>query len=298
MGEGFESRFHRLVDILYKTQARPYTAAELALHYGMTTRNIQRDLGVLREARFPLENVGRGRGHRLDPSYRLPQNALSLDELVPLVLGNTMIMAAGQQTARAKLRAVSLNGVERSVVTHLPARVVHSRSFQGDEWLEPLSVAIAGEKRIRTRYAAQERILEPWSLLHREMVFYVHAYEPAAGCDKRFRLNRFESVEVLPERATVQRQSADSARFHPWDLGEGAEESVVVRISPELERWLDENPAHPSQRLKEGRAHFRLRNQRRFFGWLLSLYGATLEKPASWRAVLTERLQELLAVYT
>ena len=296
--ESFENRFHRLVDILYKTQARPHTAAELALHYGMTTRNIQRDLGVLREAHFPLENVGRGRGHRLDPSYRLPQNALSLEELVPLVLGNTMLLTGAQETARTKLRAVSLNGTERTVVAHLPARVIHARSFDGDQWLEPLSAAIAGERCIRARYAFQERVLEPWTLLHRGMVFYVHAYDPVDGRDKRFRLNRFESVEVLPERATVPRQGVELARFHPWDLGDSLPETVVVRVTPELERWLDENPAHPSQLLKGGCAHFQVRNQRRFFGWLLGLYGAKLEQPAAWQPVLVEHIRGLLATYT
>lgn len=298
MSETFDTRFHRLVDILYRTQARPHTAAELALHYRMTPRNVQRDLELLRDARFPLENLGRKRGHRLDPAFRLPQNGLSLDELVPLVLGNTMIVTRGQEPARAKLRAVSLNGVERSIVAHLPPRVVHSRSFHGDEWLEALSAAIAGEKRVRVIYASQERILEPWSLLHQSMVWYVHAYDPAKLNAQRYRLNRLQSVELLPERATAVRQNADAARFHPWDLSEDEEQMVIVKVTPELENWLDENPAHPSQRLQNGRAHFKVRNQRRFFGWLLSLYGAKLEKPAAWRAALATRLSELLNLYT
>lgn len=297
MSEKFETRFHRLVDILYRTHSRPYTAAELARHYDMTARNILRDLGMLREARFPLENLGRGRGHRLDPAYRLPQNALSLEELVPLVLGNTMIMTKAQESARAKLRAVSLNGVERAVVAYLPPRVVHTRSFDGDEWLEPLSAAIAGEKRVRARYGSQERLLEPWSLLHREMIWYVHAYEPATERSKRFRLSRFQFIEVLADRATVPRQKADSARFHPWDLGQADEQAVIVKVTAELEQWLDENPAHPSQVLTNGRAHFKVRNQRRFFGWLLSLYGATLEEPVAWRGVLAKRISELFENY-
>ena len=87
--------------------------------------------------------------------------------------------------------------------------------------------------------------------------------------------------------------SPDSVIFHRWDLSRGKPRKVVCRATPELLRWLEENPAHPSQKINNGYFEMQVGDLDKVAAWVLSLTGMEVIQPSDLRRRVRERATEL-----
>ena len=302
--EDFATRFSRLIDLLHKLRSpEGKTVASLAQEYGLSERSLIRDIRLLQESHFPIEELGRHRGYRLSPEFRLQPQALLADELLPLVLGAQLL--GGRRAALGKLRNYVVNGIERRLTDELPDRVLpFSGEGRGLEWLEPLSRAIVARLRVDIDYRSSDemepgqRVIEPATLFLRSGNWYVDAFELAAEKFKTFRLSRISGVRLQQEVARYPRRPAQEAEFHPWDLAESEPAEAELEVGEGLAQWLQENPAHPSQRLEGTRVRYRVRAAEPFVRWVLGLSEARLLGPEALLSALRQRIRQLQDCYS
>ena len=74
-------------------------------------------------------------------------------------------------------------------------------------------------------------------------------------------------------------------------------QTVRIKVSESLARWLEENPAHPSQELSEGQVTFQVTNPKAMARWVTSLYGLEVLEPKELRDELKQITKELAGVY-
>lgn len=70
-----------------------------------------------------------------------------------------------------------------------------------------------------------------------------------------------------------------------------------LEVGEGLAQWLQENPAHPSQRLEGTRVRYRVRAAEPFVRWVLGLSEARLLGPEALLSALRQRIQQLQDCY-
>lgn len=292
------ARLERLLAMLRQLSGvQGATAKALAAEHGVSIRTIQRDLVFLRESAFPIENLGRGLGHRLSPQFRLPPQALNTQDILPMVLGGQLFGQAGQRAALTKLRNYVVNGVEKLITFELEGRVSQpEHPAQGLEWLEPVSLAIVQKRAAKLLYANPDecprwRWVDPHTLFLRNSIWYVDAYDHEKRATRTFRLNRIQKLEVLRQGQLGEYQPTQG--FHPWDFGNEEPIEARVHLSSKLRAWLVENPPHPSQRWDGDDVLYTIRERDVFARWVLGLDGATLKGPPCLIRALLDRIRKI-----
>jgi predicted DNA-binding transcriptional regulator YafY len=120
-------RLYALVEELRARAPRPLRAAELARHFEVSTRTIERDLLALQEAGVPIwAQPGPGGGYSLNPDTTLPPLNRTPHEAVALATAlaamPAMPLAPAGHTAMAKLAAVMATA-PRVTARQLAARI-------------------------------------------------------------------------------------------------------------------------------------------------------------------------------
>ncbi len=207
-------RASRLVNLLLLLQTRGGLAApDLARELEVSVRTIYRDVDALSAAGVPIyADRGPHGGIRLVEGYRTRLTGLTDDEAKALFLSGipgpaaqlgfgTVVVAARLKVLAAlppELRARASRISERFHLDapgwfQVPEEVPH---------LETLAEAVWEERRVDARYQRQDevvsRVLEPLGLVLKAGVWYVVAR--SEGQDRTYRVSRFVSAEILPER--------------------------------------------------------------------------------------------------
>ena len=291
-------RMDRLLSMLRRLSGvQGATAQALAVEHGVSTRTIQRDLIFLRESNFPIESLGRGLGHRLDPQFGLPAQALSSQEILPMVLGGQLFGPAGQREALSKLRNYVIDGVDKLLTFEMEGRVKQPvQPAQGLEWLELVSMAIVQKRSVKLLYASSEgvpgwRWIDPHTLFLRNSIWYVDAYDLEKRETRTFRLNRIQQFEALPLGQVGEYQPTQG--FHPWDFGKLPAVRARLRLTARLRAWLVENPIHPSQQWTGNKVFYEVKDRQAFIRWFLGLDGATLLGDDELLAVLDKQVRAI-----
>ena len=218
-----KSRADRL-DLLTRVLAdRPGTTArELAREFGQSVRTVFRDLDALRDRGYPIDSArGRGGGLRLHSSWGLGRVLLSRDEALGTLLGLAIAEKLGSpmftpETARARRKiADAFPASERRRIAPLRERVfigepasAQIRRSYGAPAAAPmrrLQAAFVDESVVQTEYvkeggAHSHRLIEPHALIINWPAWYVVGYDRLREAARTFRLDRFVSVEITPER--------------------------------------------------------------------------------------------------
>ncbi len=218
-----KSRADRL-DLVARVLAdRPGTTArELAREFGQSMRTIFRDLEALRERGYPIDAArGRGGGLRLHSSWGLGRVLLSRDEALGTLLGLAIAEKLGSpmltpETARARRKiADAFPAIERRRIAPLrervfigdtaSAQVQRSYGAPAAAPMRRLQAAFVDERVVRAEYvkeggAHSPRVIEPHALIINWPAWYLVGYDRLRAAPRTFRLDRFVSVEITPER--------------------------------------------------------------------------------------------------
>ena len=204
-------RLYALVEELRSVSPRTRSAAWLARRFEVSVRNVERDLGALREGGVPIwAEPGRTGGYGLDRNRTLPPLAFTVDEAlavsVALRSAERSPFALAAASAARKVRAdlpADVRMAEEQVAARLHRVGEDPPSPHGHDALR----AVADRRVVRLRYVnaggeASSREVEPLSLLQGPAGWYLVGWCRLRQAVRGFLLTRVESLEVLAERAT------------------------------------------------------------------------------------------------
>lgn len=247
------NRIDRLFGILLLLQRHKQLRAEdLARRFEVSTRTIYRDMAALGELGIPLVTLP-AQGYQLMEGYFLPPLVFTPAEASALFLGARMLslQAAGQLpldagTALDKLANALPENSRRHVeeLTRLVQFVVPSERFNlDDERLQLLQQAIREQRVIRMCYHSYRRNevtvrdVEPLELNYSNGNWYVSGYCRLRQNSRGFRLERIETLALLPET------------FAPRSSEKERKSLVTVEIcfDADMVRWVRERQHYSFQ---------------------------------------------------
>ena len=170
--------------------------------------------------------------------------------------------------------------------------------------LAAMQEALSSGRQLEIRYRgmkdeeARVRLLDPMGLFCFRQVWYLHAYDHLRRALRNYRLSRISEARVTPTPVKHEAKlELDEASYHKWDV-EGEEKfDVRIRLTTSLSRWLEENPAHPTQCIQDGEARYQVSNPVAMTRWVTSLYGLEVLEPSVLREELGKVSRDLFEMY-
>jgi predicted DNA-binding transcriptional regulator YafY len=243
--------------------------AALAAQTGVTQRTVRRDLQVIEEAGFALEQttVAGEKRWRLDRHCfpGLVERGLSVSELCALYLSRALVESFAGAPFREDLRR-AFDKIEDALPTRLwryverlpsaLAAKTEPAKFRGVDvpaYLTRLTDAVLEHKRVHMNYesfssrAVKEYRIEPHRLLYGQGGIYLHAYVPMYGGMRTFAVERIRHLEVLPE--TFEPHEELEAEVFPHSMGvySGRPERVELEFTREMAPYILERQWHRTQ---------------------------------------------------
>lgn len=290
------------------------TASSLAEALATSERTIYRDMDLLAEAGFAVRNDGAG--------YYLPATAqglpvqLTASDLAALHYALDWLEEALPQAVDfdadallGKLAVACGTGEAQRGAGEGGLRI-WPRAVDGPAASSNLAVAMRARRehrKLRGAYNSLEsgqtgqRTLHPYAVVYRGQAHYLVAYCEQRRGVRTFRLDRFSSLEVLPQRAEVDEDYDLEQHFAgAWEVVGGRKHTVRLRLTGAVARRLSEARTHSSQqvlRRADGLLELQLSVAltQEFKSWVLSLGGSVeVLGPQSLRAEICAQARQLL----
>ncbi len=311
---------------MFSTHRHGLGVAELARHQSVSEKTIRRDLQVLKQLGFPLEErtgeFGKKTWHALDLPG-IPGLNFNLTEVMSLYLARRFLEPLigtqfwdGAFSAFNKIRAtfspVMLAYFEKLAGVLYQSFEPISDYSQHSESIDSLLRALEDRQVVILTYRSQ-RVSEaisydvhPYGMVLHKRAFYLVAYAPNHGEIRHYKIDRVEHVEVttlqFPRPAGFNLEDHFAGSFGVFH-GDGALEVVRIWFSPHVARYVAEKRWHPTQTTTRNRdgsltVEFRLNSTEELKRWLLT-FGpqAIVLAPASLRNEIAAELQQTLAAY-
>ncbi|MFA5504555.1 MAG: YafY family protein [Vulcanimicrobiota bacterium] len=304
------SKWARLLALIHRIYAQPgMTAEKLAEETGCVPRTIRRDIAELQKVGLPVDNHN---GYRFSTDAFLPSLTLSGTEIFALFVAVRLMESQNP----GELAGEARGGLEKLLRATPETRrldfgelreaihVSETAEDTGTHHLADMQKALSSGRQLELEYQgmkdemARKRVLDPMGLFCFHTVWYLHAYDHKRQGLRNFRLSRVSGARLLETPVSYRpRMELDEVAYHKWDVEGDQKVDVVIKVSPSLGRWLEENPAHPSQLLENGQARYRVSNPLAMTRWVTSLYGLEVMEPAILRTELQKVSQELFELY-
>jgi predicted DNA-binding transcriptional regulator YafY len=222
------NRIDRLTAILLLLQTGKRSAAEIAQHFEVSRRTIQRDIDALCEMGIPISaDLGVSGGYNLPPDYTLPPLALTLHEALLLRLalsGLSQLGATPFKQERASLLAkiqTLLPQRERENLerfTHTLSLNVPSLPYP-TPFLDQLLVSAREHEWVRVTYHSEKGVsrqtILPTHLRIHGGLWYCDAYSHERQAWRIYRVDRFLDVKAAPSSPPLEHSIPIPTREHP-----------------------------------------------------------------------------------
>ncbi|MDY7078241.1 MAG: WYL domain-containing protein [Chloroflexota bacterium] len=315
-------RTSRILEIVHIVATAPhrYLRRDLAQHFEVSERMIQKDLEVVRHG-LKLSLLHSSEGYYFEQVPRLPVLQYTFAEALALLLA---VQAARQvsgvgsaELAAAAARLESLfppeftpllrQAVGQTVVTAQREHRQQMLMLLNRALLEGRKVHLVYETRSRDG-AVSERVVRPYHIMP-----YVRSWQLVAYCELReavrmFKVDRIQEATLLDEHYRIPNDfDVDAYMGSGWGAmrsGAGEPVDVVLRFEPEAGQWVSEEHWHSSQKAEpqpDGHVIFRLRIAAitpEFVNWVL-YYGSRVEvlEPPELRERVAEEHRRAAEVY-
>ena len=314
-------RIARILEIIQMIARAPkrWTRKKLAEKFGISERQIQKDLRIVREAlHLPLKSDGDG--YYFERLPQLPTLSYTFEEALALLLAarvaQTLPGVNSAELAAAIARLESLFPEEflpllRQSTDRLPRK---AEAAHRQKMLTLLHRALVERRQVRIVYVIgakggvkSERVVEPYHIMP-----YVRSWQLIAYCHQRqavlmFKVDRILQAELLDEFYTIPSDfDIDEYLGDNWGIMRGAArepEEVELIFEPKAGRWVAEEHWHKSQKVEElpdgsVRVRFCIGITPEFVNWLL-YYGSRVRvvKPEWLREQVVEEHRKAVALY-
>lgn len=306
-------RTARILDIVQciALQPRQWLRRDLASHYEVSERQIDKDLQIIRHGlRLSLRHSPDG--YFFETMPHLPAVSYTFSEALALLLAaRTTQVVPGVASADLAAAIARLESIFPPEFAALLRQTVHqTQHFKADsprqEKLQLLYEAMALRRKVWIRYAVgyregeiTKRVIRPYYLLP-----YVRSWQVIAYCELRQSTRMFKVDRVLEGHLLLNESydipddfDLDEYMGQGWGLMRGSAgepEPVILHFSPEVGRGVAEETWHSSQETEElddGRWEMRLEVgiTPEFVRWLL-YYGdqVEIEEPHHLRVRVAE----------
>jgi predicted DNA-binding transcriptional regulator YafY len=240
------AKYDRLLFILNLLRSRRnLNAARLASECGVTERSIYRDIIALSEANVPIYYDN---GYKLASDNFLPALNFDFDEYtcLRLTLESTPLRRTGKYASVLKRISAKVEASLSQQVKEQRRTAVDTTDIQIDTMTEErraakyysvIEQAVTDRQCLRLVYDSIEsgtatRVVEPYFIVFRARAFYFVAYCRLRKELRTFRLDRIQSVELLPETFVPQKDVTARTYFEgSWEVFSGEPVEVVVRFT-------------------------------------------------------------------
>ncbi len=230
-------KIDRLIGILMMLiNAKKVTARELAEHFEVSVRTIQRDLDTLTMAGVPLyADVGVHGGYQLHDSFRLDKGFLSKNEAGVLYAFlkelESHMPHAEVSSIYQKFSSLDAHDIKDSKL-FVQVNPAHSASDLKKN-LSVLSKARDEQRKVEltyldVRFTITMRTFCPYSLVLIDSRWYSFGYCDLRSDFRMFKLGRIAECRLLNERFRVR----DLPEELPWESGRdvGVREKIILEI--------------------------------------------------------------------
>ncbi len=274
------NRIDRLTAILLLLQGGKRSAREIAQHFEVSRRTIQRDIDALCEMSIPIvAEPGNSGGYSLPPDYSLPPLALTLHEALLLRLALSSLsqlsetpfkqeresLLAKVQTLLPRHEGEDLNQLQQALALNVPFRPYQTpfldsllESAHEQQWL---AVTYRSEKGI------SQQTLLPQQVRTEAGLWYCEAYSYERKATRVYRVDRFLAVKAASSPPQLERPASPIIHVHPSfpEIRIHLTTRGVLRL--EREQYL----ASRLQRLEEGAGLLILRLRPDEYDWLVRI---------------------------
>ena len=252
--------------------SRAVTINGLAEEFGVTRRQVYRDLAEIEGEGHPLERSD-GSGEQtwqLPLGYKgLPQIAITSYELMSLHLakshlaylkGTPFIDDLDRMIAKveAGLPAKTANHLERIVQVFAPLqRGTRSYAEKNDllrQLRKALLLQLMVELTYKKPYANKASVyhVDPYALVLYEQGLYMAGYSHPARAERLFAVDRIKQVALTEERFEMPASYSVAERYSKqFGLIEESPQEVNIWFSPDVAHLMKERQWHPTQRTKK-----------------------------------------------
>jgi predicted DNA-binding transcriptional regulator YafY len=316
----------QLLQAMASTKRQP-TVKSLAAMTGVSEKTVRRDIAVLRQAGFPLNESTSDHGRKhwsLDGTDSLTRLNFTLEEAAALYLGRQFLeplagtdFFRGAQSAFAKIRA-TLGDAPLRHLEKLAAAFYHTTNGLADysrkgRLIDELSRAIEDRRltvityqSLRATEPVSHYDVHPLSLVWHHQALYLIAWSADHAAIRTFKVDRISAADVQQLQFTRPAEF-DPRQFLAGSFGifepVGPKKTVRIRFSRDAARPFSERTHHATQRLTpqpDGTllAEFQLSRFEELTSWILS-WGAHAEvlEPAALREEIKQTLTVALSSY-
>ena len=252
--------------------SRAVTINGLAEEFGVTRRQVYRDLAEIEGEGHPLERSD-GSGEQtwqLPLGYKgLPQIAITSYELMSLHLakshltylkGTPFIDDLDRMIAKveAGLPAKTANHLERIVQVFAPLqRGIRSYAEKNDllrQLRKALLLQLTVELTYKKPYANKASVyhVDPYALVLYEQGLYMAGYSHPARAERLFSVDRMKQVALTEERFEIPASYSTAERYaKQFGLIEESPQEVTIWFSPDVAHLMEERQWHPTQRIRK-----------------------------------------------
>ena len=307
-------RLARLIEILTLVQAgTDWGPGRLAKHFGISETRIYQDIKELSKAGVPISYSGDG--YQVDDDFFFSALNLTPDEAALLLYPDSLfrddIALPIKERVRAKLLSAlppRMRGIFKESLVHTDLKI--EGTLEHDEVFEQIHHAVGEHRRTVIEYRSiraqdfEQRVVDPYGLVYRRYAWYVVGLCHKSGEIRTFKLSRIRRVAptevrfAYPEGFSVKRYFSGR-----WNVFDGEEHDVVIRLKPVAARLVEDNPPVKDaslMKMSDGSAIFRARVRGiQEIGWWVMKFGDQAEVigPPALRSQVISTLIKMAAIY-
>lgn len=269
---GAYTQADRLARMMRMLASRACAIQELAQEFGISTRQVRRDLAEVEAEGHPLissDDAGE-KTWQLPLGYKgLPPVTLTRYELMSLQMARSNLshlkgtpFSEDLDTVIAKvaasLPAKTANHLERIVQVFTPLQRGTRSYVEKNDLLRQLRTALLLQLTVAFTYKKPDADkisvyrVDPYTLILYEHGLYVRGYSHRSGEERLFAVDRMKQVTLTEDRFEIPASYSSTDRYvQQFGLIEELPQEVTIVFSKEVTHFMQERQWHPSQRIKK-----------------------------------------------
>ena len=282
------------------------SASELARHFEVSLRTIQRDMDSLCLAGIPVISIaGAAGGYEISEKYRLEQGFATTDDYSNIHTAlQGLVSATGDPKAKHTLEKIvhMSNPNDNSIILDFSVLQEGDRNT-----LQLLQTAVSKKRTVTFTYTnnnseTRTHIVEPIAVIYRWYAWYLLAYSKVKNDYRTYKLVRMSSIKVTNTPFTKEHESSGTIMEMLDQTDSRQYTEILIKCKePAKARVVEYLKGIVTEELSDGGAVIKaavVENEQFWLGTLLSL-GDNVEiiAPDKIRRQLLESAEKIVSLY-
>lgn len=224
------------------------TAAEMAVHFGVSTRTIYRWIDALNLAGVPvITTKGKGGGIQLAEKYALDKAVLTEDEKQEILSSVQALqsLSGSSNSAVSKLKAITsanADWIKVDFATWNPEQNEVKEIFKNLKW------AILNRRQVSFDYFSgssdySKRQVDSWKIVFRGQAWYFYGFCKLRNAPRYFKLSRMRNLQILKDGISTEEKDFPEEQNNENYSGDKITNFIKLKVcvnDSEIYRVLDE----------------------------------------------------------